>query len=164
MKITINILLSALLLLAISCNNDDCDLPHTPEPIEPETCDKIVALNVPFITEMGCNYMFIEAEDTIKIHLSGIFDARSYGTSCQVTAGHAEVTVIAVLNNFLYGNKLIWPGCDGYREYQIENGALPYFPVENYTVKMMKMYPISESIETTPEHVSMYQVKLVITK
>jgi hypothetical protein len=165
MKNTLLILfLSTILSLVMSCNNDhDCPVP-TPEP---EDTVETIELNVPFLAKMGHDYRYIGEGDTLDLHLAGIFDGREYGVGCiSSTGGMAEIIVISYINNVRYGDKLEWIGCDGTNEYDINNSNLPNYQagLTGYTIKMMKMYPLSESRETTPEKMEAYEIKLVILK
>jgi hypothetical protein len=164
MKNTLLILfLSTILSLVIACNNDqDCTLP-TPEP---EDTVEMVELSVPFLAKMGHDYRYIGEGDTLDLYLAGIFDGRAYGQDCTLAAGEAEITVISYLNNTRYGSKLSWIGCDGDNEYLITNTNLPSYQIdqESYIIKMMKMYPVSESQEKAPKKMEEYEIKLVILK
>jgi hypothetical protein len=69
------------------------------------------------------------------------------------------------LNGNRYIYKLIRSGCDGDNEYDISNPGLPNYQVTDYTIKMMKMYPLSSEVhDYIPENLDEYEIKLVVIK
>ena len=164
MKNTLLILfLSTILSLVIACNNDH-DCPVIPIS-EPEETVEMVELNIPFLAKFGKQYLFVEGTDSIKIHLSGVNDLRAFGLDCSSTFGtSADVFLSAHTLSYGYNIAFNWPGCDGINEYDITNPNLPMMEINEYKLKMMKMYPLSGNISILPESMDVYEIKLVVLK
>jgi hypothetical protein len=149
----------------MSCN-DDHDCPVIPIIPEPEETVEMIELNEPFLAKLGGIYFLVDNGDTLEIHLSAIIDMRDYGYDCVLSqGGYAEIGTVTYLNGNRYIYKLIRSGCDGDNEYDISNPGLPNYQVTDYTIKMMKMYPLSSEVhDYIPENLDEYEIKLVVIK
>lgn len=137
----------------LGCNNDDSLYR--------------VTLNESFVAKKGCEYTCVtDDSDIITIEIDDIVDMREYGTGCQVSwGGHAEVSIDIAINKKEYSKTFTWQGCDGLEEYPATMTTLPKLEMENgYVLKMMKMYPLSETQETTPTSEKDYEIRLIILK
>jgi hypothetical protein len=142
-----------LLFFLLGCNNDDALY--------------TVMLNESFIAKKGCEYTCVTDDgDVIRVKVTDIDDNREYGSGCQVSWGsHADVSVNVKINKKKYSKTFIWSGCDGLQEYPATMITLPKLEMENgYVLKMMKMYPLSETQETAPTSEEDYEIRLIILK
>lgn len=168
MKNTLLILfLSTILSLVVACNKDDnnCDI------TEPPICLEMVNINESFVAKKGCLYQTITSiGDTIIVEILDIADHRDYGVVCQSSlGGSADISVKATIHNserfFRPFEKLRtfgWRGCDGEDEYDPNMPNLPELNLGIETLKMMKMYPISENQENPPTSKEDYGIRLII--
>lgn len=143
-----------MLFLVIACNNDDADF--------------MIQLNESFIAKKGKKYTCItDNGDEIIIDIEDINDNRYYGTDCSrvLTGGVAEVETEITIKETEYSNTFSFSGCDGYAENIPTNPNLPEIEIEGgYTLKMMKLYPISESQEKAPSSERDYGIRLILLK
>ncbi len=152
----IGLILSPLLLFNSSCNDDDPDL-----------CTESMILNESFIGKKGCEYSYIASNgDIINVSILGIADNREYGAGCAVSwGGSADISVKASFNQSKRLKTFTWSGCDGLEEYDPNLETLPKLELEGgYTLKIMKMYPLSETQEESPELEEEYGIRLIIMK
>jgi hypothetical protein len=169
MKNTLLILfLSTILSLVVACNKDDnnCDITESP------ICLEMVNMDESFVAKKGCLYQTIMSigGDTVTVEVLDIADRRNYGVVCQSSSGgSADVSVKVTINNserlFRPSEQLRtfgWVGCDGEGEYDPNMPNLPKLDFSLYTLKMMKMYPISDNQESPPTSKEDYGIRLII--
>jgi hypothetical protein len=144
-----------LLLFLLGCNNDDALY--------------TVTLNESFIAKKGCEYTCVTDDgDVIRVKVTDIDDNRAYGSMCSRlsfgTTGEADIITKIKVNDKKYSKTYSWPGCDGIGEYPPDMVTLPKIEIEDYTITMMKLYPLSEFDETSPSSEKDYGVRLIILK
>lgn len=142
-------------LILNGCKKDNCD----------ELCIEIVTLEEIFSIKYDCTYRLINNKDTLDIELINIEDLRSYGIGCELsTGGNAEVFFKGNINRNENIIPFNWPGCDGTIENNIDNPNLPSYFIDSFQIKMIKLYPLSENIDSLPISIRDYEIKLGILK
>lgn len=140
-------IIAIFLTLLSACKKSDC-----------KDCIVPIVLGEVFTVEHSCSYQLINNTDTIIIQLSSIHDNRTFGAACAVsTGGNASVELLVNNDNIEFN----YPGCDGEMENDPSNPFLPLDSINSLELKMIKLYPLSENLNSIPD-LEDYQVRLII--
>ena len=124
-------------------------------------CIENISLEEIFTVKHNCTYRFSEGNSTLNLSLKDIKDNRSYGAECTVTWGGLAQIHLEINNNTLVFEIR---GCQGDTDDSIFSNDLPTQEINGYQVKLMKMYPLSESLNGPPASIDDYELKFVLLK
>lgn len=143
------------LFFVLSCNDDDADF--------------MIQLNEPFLAVKGEKYTCITDDgDEIIIEVEDLEDNRTYGRDCSSVSagatGKIEVETGIKINKNKYSNIFNLRGCESSVDRDHTHPAVPEIKLESYTVKAIRVFPISTTQNKPPSSKKDYEIKLIILK
>jgi hypothetical protein len=128
-----------LILLIASCSNDPCD----------KTCSGCIDLQQAFTMNVNCNVVFQSSnESLITINLMDIIDERTFGDACaQTNSGQANLLFEIDENGVKTEVTVFSEGCQNEQIPFFGSVDLPTIDIGLYDLKILKLYPLSTTIE-----------------
>jgi hypothetical protein len=127
---------------------------------EEKPCIQEVQKEQIFEVSSSCSYNFKEANGiTHSVKLLSIEDRRQYGLGCESSwGGNSDLRFLIDKDTATFN----WPGCIGAYVPSPSNPNIPNFTFSSYSLRMVKMYPLTENLQALPTSIESYKILLAI--
>jgi hypothetical protein len=127
---------------------------------EEKPCIQEVQEEQIFEVSSSCSYKFKDANGiTHSVKLLSIEDRRQYGLGCESSLGGSSYLKFLLDKDTV---RFTWRGCTGSSVPSFNNSNIPNFTFGSYSLRMVKMYPLTENLQALPTSIESYKILLAI--